>query len=276
MSLAAVEILPRDYDAIEIGGFYLKGKTSMVNSLRYFVEAGRHLIDKKEMLPHGQWLPWLRANADALGFDTDRTAQRLMAAAKKFSNATLTSDLDDEQARLICREIMGNNVRGTINFHDNEWYTPAKYIELARAVLGEIDLDPASNPKAQEVVRAKEFFTAEQDGLTRPWHGRVWLNPPYAQPLIGQFIEKLVEERAAGNITAAILLTHNYTSSSWFQKAGEIVDAVCFTRTRIAFESANGEKAAPTQGQCFLYYGDDVEAFSTHFLEVGFILVPKT
>src|SRR5262249_48187066 len=114
------------------------------------------------------------------------------------------------------------------------------------------------------------------DGLIHPWHGRVWLNPPYAQPLINDFIEKLVEERASGNVTAAICLVHNYTSSSWFQKAVEIVDAVCFTRGRIAFVSADGEKAAPTQGQSFLYYGDDVEAFSTRFLEVGFILVPKT
>jgi phage N-6-adenine-methyltransferase len=273
MSLA--EILPRDFDAIEIGQLYLKGKTSMVNSVRYFIEAGRRLIDKKAGLGHGEWLPWLRANAGALGFDNRSTAQRLMNVAKK-SNGALTHHLDETTAAALSREIWNNNVRGTLGTGENEWYTPSKYIELARTVLGEIDLDPASNAKAQEVVRAKDFFTAEQDGLLRPWHGRVWLNPPYAQPLIGQFIDKLLEERGAGNITAAIALVHNYTSSSWFQRAAQIVDGICFAAQRIAFESPDGEKAAPTQGQAFLYYGDDIEAFSRHFLEVGFIAVPKT
>jgi phage N-6-adenine-methyltransferase len=272
MSLATVEILPRDFDAIEIGQLYLKGKTSMVNSVRYLLDAGRRLLEKKQALGHGSWLPWLAANVDALGFE-EWTAQRLMRAATKY---VASHGFNEDQARQISREIWGHNVRGTLGSGENEWYTPTKYIELARTVLGEIDLDPASSPPAQEVVRAKEFFTAEQDGLLRPWHGRVWLNPPYAQPLIGQFIDKLLEERSAGNITAAIALVHNYTSSSWFQRAAQIVDGICFAAQRIAFESPDGEKAAPTQGQAFLYYGDNVEAFSNHFLEVGFILVPKS
>ena len=35
------------------------------------------------MRRHGDWLPWLEANAEALGFSTDRTAQRLMKIAKE-------------------------------------------------------------------------------------------------------------------------------------------------------------------------------------------------
>src|SRR5262249_31538221 len=55
-----------------------------------------------------------------------------------------------------------------------EWFTPAAYLEAAREVLGAIDLDPASCPQAQEAVRAAHYFTAADDGLSRPWHGRVW------------------------------------------------------------------------------------------------------
>jgi hypothetical protein len=58
---------------------------------------------------------------------------------------------------------------------NNEWYTPAKYIEAARAVLGSIDVDPASNNIAQRIVGAAKYYTKENSGLDKEWHGNVWL-----------------------------------------------------------------------------------------------------
>jgi hypothetical protein len=175
---------PQDGDAVEIGDLYRKGKSSMVDSVRYLIEAGRRLAMKKDSLGHGEWLPWLETNADALGFG-ERAARMLVRGA----NRQLTSDLSETDAIQINREIWGNNGGPrTLGTGEYEWYTPPKYIELARAVLGEIDLDPASSEKAQEAVRAKRYFTAADQGLRHEWRGRVWLNPPYAQPLIGQFV----------------------------------------------------------------------------------------
>lgn len=163
------------------------------------------------------------------------------------------------------------HVRGTFGTGEIEWYTPAEYVEKARAALGGIDLDPASSEAAQRTVKAKRFYTIKDDGLAQPWKGRIWLNPPYAQPQIGQFIAKLIAERKAGRVASAIVLTHNYTDTGWFHDAESIAALICFTRGRVKFYDAKGVVAAPTQGQAFFYIGGDRARFRAAFSGVGFI-----
>jgi ParB-like chromosome segregation protein Spo0J len=79
---------------------------------------------------------------------------------------------------------------------DFEWYTPVEYIELAVEVMGAIDCDPASCADANKVVGAKVFYSQDDDGLKQEWHGRVWLNPPYATDLIRPFTSLLLEKYA--------------------------------------------------------------------------------
>ena len=166
------------------------------------------------------------------------------------------------------------HIRGTFGTSENEWYTPTEYVELARRVLGEIDLDPASSDGAQTTVKAKEYFTPLENGLRRNWNGAVYLNPPYSQPDIGYFVSKLVAEQKAGRVTAAILLTHNYTDTAWFHKAAGMCAAICFTRGRVKFQDAEGKPASPTQGQAFFYFGENVALFSSVFKSIGFVLFP--
>jgi hypothetical protein len=156
---------------------------------------------------------------------------------------------------------------------ENEWYTPKCYTEAARAVMGDIELDPASSATANESVGANEIFTLGDNGLLKEWHGLVWLNPPYAQPAIGQFIEKLLLELKAGRVKEAILLTHNYTDTAWFHAAAIVSNAICFTRGRIGFLSPEGKTASPTQGQAFFYYGTRMEEFYRVFASFGHVVV---
>ena len=59
----------------------------------------------------------------------------------------------------------------------DERYTP-KWIFDA---LGEtFDLDPASPPPGIGAVPARAVWTNDDDGLTKPWHGFVWCNPPFS------------------------------------------------------------------------------------------------
>lgn len=162
--------------------------------------------------------------------------------------------------------------RVTLNTGENEWYTPPEYLERARAVMGGFDLDPASSPLANAQVRAEQIYTAEDDGLAQEWSGSVWMNPPYAQPLIAQFSDKLVQEYTAGNVSDAIVLTNDSTDTAWFHQLANASTAICFTRGRIRFVSPHGESGMPTQGQAFFYFGQNIPAFIEHFHDVGFIV----
>lgn len=203
---------------------------------------------------------------------TGISQQQVSKWRKKLSNPDAYRDkLYGVAYKAAMGEDHNHRAQGT---GENEWYTPEKYLELAREVLGEIDLDPASSIVAQKTVQAKKFFDRTINGLRQEWHGRVWLNPPYSQPLIGEFVEKMVEERCAERVTGAIMLTHNYTDTSWFHKATEIADAICFTRGRIKFLDSQGGDCAPTQGQAFFYFGPHAELFAEKFVSVGFVTTP--
>lgn len=63
-----------------------------------------------------------------------------------------------------------------------EHYTPSHIVELARELMGSIDLDPASCALVQETMRAEAWYgpgsPLGEDGLIEPWLGHVFLNPP--------------------------------------------------------------------------------------------------
>jgi hypothetical protein len=70
----------------------------------------------------------------------------------------------------------------------DECYTPKWFFDN----LGlEFDLDPCSCPPEFSNVPAKTLWTIEDDGLSKDWFGRVWMNPPFSKPdpWVTKFIE---------------------------------------------------------------------------------------
>jgi DNA N-6-adenine-methyltransferase (Dam) len=159
------------------------------------------------------------------------------------------------------------------NSGDNEWYTPPDYIAAARATMGGIDCDPASSEIANKTVAATVFFTKDDDGLSKKWSGRVWMNPPYAQPLMGQFAESVSAKFETGEINQACILCNNATETKWFNRMARIASAICFPEGRIKFLDANGKPGAPLQGQAIIYLGENVPEFMRDFSGFGFVLI---
>jgi hypothetical protein len=160
------------------------------------------------------------------------------------------------------------------NSGNNEWYTPAPFIAAAREVMGRIDCDPASSPIANATVQAERFFTAEDDGLQQDtWGECVWMNPPYAQPLIGQFADALAERVRHGEVQQACVLVNNATETAWFQTMLGVASAVCLLRGRVKFLDPEGNPSgAPLQGQAVLYIGPNVGEFAEAFSGYGVTL----
>ena len=158
------------------------------------------------------------------------------------------------------------------NSGENEWYTPSAYIEAARSVMGGIDTDPASCAQANATVKAGKYFDAKADGLSKKWHGRVFMNPPYAQPLIANFAKAVAEKFSNKEITEAIVLVNNATETEWFNEMIKHASAVCFPNGRIRFVNKEGKPSgAPLQGQAVLYFGSKIQKFISEFKSFGWI-----
>ena len=152
------------------------------------------------------------------------------------------------------------------------WYTPGEYIEAARAVMGGIDLDPASCEVAQATVQAVRFFSKEQDGLAQLWQGRVWLNPPFETGAIDRFVAKLIADFKSGAIAQAVILTDSATDTRWFHDLANAARLVCFTKGRISFNSPITDSKNPQRGQAFTYFGDRPAAFAARFKDFGLVV----
>lgn len=166
------------------------------------------------------------------------------------------------------------NVHVGNNSGENEWYTPSDIVEAVRATMGSIDLDPASSEVANAIVKASRYYTAADDGLTKTFSGRVFMNPPYESALIKPFCKALVDNFAGGEVTQAVVLVNNATETAWFQMLLGYASSVCFPAHRIRFLDPQGKPSgAPLQGQAILYFGNDPTEFILNFKEFGAILL---
>jgi hypothetical protein len=138
----------------------------------------------------------------------------------------------------------------------------------------QLHLDPASTAVANETVQATQFYTAEDNGLSRHWHSKVFLNPPYNGDA-AQWSRRLVGQYEAGNVTEAILLVFSKLGYLWFRELFATYP-VAFVRERIRFVNPEtGVGAQAKHASCFVYFGPHRERFREVFRGVGRVFYPE-
>ena len=117
-----------------------------------------------------------------------------------------------------------------------DWYTPSYLFDK----LGiEFDLDPCTTEGGVSWIPAINTYSLPQDGLSLPWAGTVWCNPPYGKQT--QFwLEKMNQHRDG------IALVFARTDTNWFHDNVPTADAVLFIRQRIQF--VDGKKKTNGNG----------------------------
>jgi hypothetical protein len=124
----------------------------------------------------------------------------------------------------------------------DEWLTPPEVID-ALGGPSSFDLDPCA-PVVRPWPTAKQHYTVNDNGLMKPWEGRVWFNPPYGGPkVVGPWMRRMAEHGHGTALTFARTETDLFFETVW-KKA----TAILFLRGRLYFHHVDGTRAAANSG----------------------------
>jgi hypothetical protein len=131
----------------------------------------------------------------------------------------------------------------------SEWYTPPEIFAALKLVFA---LDPCS-PGRDHWVPAKKIYTIADDGLTQPWHGLVFMNPPFGGrrghvPWLVKFFDH-------GN---GIAIVRAYTSSDWWHEhVVPRAELLLFPKNKTKFHRPDGSVGgAPGHGVALIGMGE--------------------
>lgn len=147
----------------------------------------------------------------------------------------------------------------------DEWLTPPEIIQA----LGPFDLDPCA-PVTRPWDTASSHFTMLDNGLNKPWFGRVWCNPPYGAEA-ARWLERMVAHNQGTALTFARTETRMFFDHVWPHAT-----AVLFLQGRLHFHHVDGKRAVANAGgpSILIAYGiDDARRLQKSGLSGKFIVL---
>ena len=120
-----------------------------------------------------------------------------------------------------------------------EWLTPKHVLDA----LGEFDTDPCAAQVRPWSIGTKYNFTIFENGLIRPWFGRVWLNPPYGSQL-PRWLSRMAKHDGGG---IALVFARTETSS-FFPWVWDHAHGFLFLRGRLTFCDNTGKLGKMSAG----------------------------
>ncbi|MEX3655273.1 phage N-6-adenine-methyltransferase [Mycolicibacterium fortuitum] len=134
---------------------------------------------------------------------------------------------------------MGTVNRGLFTSTTDEWPTP---IDLFRELNAEFSftLDPCASA---DNAKCDVYYTIQDDGLRQPWHGTVFMNPPYGRA-IGQWVAKAHAESRKG-ATVVCLIPARTDTTYWHEYVMQAAE-VRFIRGRLNFANARQDNRKAT------------------------------
>jgi len=145
----------------------------------------------------------------------------------------------------------------------DEWATPPDLLRAVDSAVGGFDLDPCSGAEEKSVAPAT--YTAEDDGLSKRWHGCVWVNPPYSEMM--DWSSKCAGEAEREGVETVVLLAPARTSTQWFHRHVADADVLGFFEGRLSFGDSpeqNGSAPFPSLIAVFGNVPDDLISTLDH------------
>ena len=118
------------------------------------------------------------------------------------------------------------------------WATPQDLFDELNSEF-HFDIDVCADESNH---KCDKYYTKEQDGLTMPWKGIVWCNPPYGRE-IGQWVRRALFASIGG--ATVVMLVPARTDTKWFHDYIYKRDNVeiRFVKGRLKF--GNSKNSAP-------------------------------